>query len=120
MVVQMRVPEIILVSNPHFKWGYNTGSARGRSRSTTFTDCPLDRAYYFLPSSNLCADKLTLDPVFNTILEKKILASQTTLSRFFNRMDADTLLQFDDIDIFFHIKEFHLSCRYGNSTKRIP
>ena len=45
-----------------------------------------------------CADESTLDPVFNVILEKDRLASQPTLSRFFNRMDEDTLLQFDDID----------------------
>lgn len=45
-----------------------------------------------------CADELTLDPVFNAILEKDRLASQPTLSRFFNRMDEGTLLQFDDID----------------------
>ncbi|MGN0333364.1 MAG: IS1380 family transposase [Lachnospiraceae bacterium] len=45
-----------------------------------------------------CADELTQDPVFNAILEKKSLASQPTLSRFFNRMDEDTLSQFDDID----------------------
>lgn len=45
-----------------------------------------------------CTDELTWDSVFNTILEKKSLASQPTLSRFFNRMDADTLLQFNDID----------------------
>ena len=45
-----------------------------------------------------CADELTIDPVFNAILEKNSLASQPTLSRFFNRMDEDTLLQFDDID----------------------
>ena len=45
-----------------------------------------------------CADERTLDPVFNAILEKDRLASQPTLSRFFNRMDEDTLLQFDDID----------------------
>ncbi len=45
-----------------------------------------------------CADELTLDPVFNAILEKDSLASQPTLSRFFNRMDEDTLLQFDAID----------------------
>lgn len=45
-----------------------------------------------------CADELSLDPVFNAILEKDGLASQPTLSRFFNRMDEDTLLQFDDID----------------------
>ena len=45
-----------------------------------------------------CADELTLDPVFQAILEKESLASQPTLSRFFNRMDEDTLIQFDDID----------------------
>ncbi len=45
-----------------------------------------------------CADELTLDPVLNAILEKDGLASQPTLSRFFNRMDEETLIQFDDID----------------------
>ena len=45
-----------------------------------------------------CADELPLDPVFHAILEKDGLASQPTLSRFFNRMDGDTLIQFDDID----------------------
>ena len=45
-----------------------------------------------------CADELIKDPVFNTILEKDNLASQPTMSRFFNRMDEDTLIQFDDID----------------------
>ena len=45
-----------------------------------------------------CADELTLDPVLNAILEKDGLASQPTLSRFFNRMGEDTLIQFDDID----------------------
>ena len=33
-----------------------------------------------------CADQLTLDPVFNAILEKNSLASQPTLSKFFNRI----------------------------------
>ena len=45
-----------------------------------------------------CADELTWDPIFHAILEKDRLASQPTLSRFFNRMDTDTLLQLDDID----------------------
>ena len=36
-----------------------------------------------------CADELTLDPVFNAILEKDSLASQPPLSRFFNRMSQD-------------------------------
>lgn len=55
---------------------------------------PIISAY----SEDDCADELTIDPVFNAILEKNSLASQPTLSRFFNRMDEDTLLQFDDID----------------------
>ena len=41
-----------------------------------------------------CADELTLDPVFHAVLDKESLASQPTLSRFFNRMDEDTLNQF--------------------------
>ena len=41
-----------------------------------------------------CADELTNDPVLTAILDKKALASQPTLSRFFNRMDESTLEQF--------------------------
>ena len=37
------------------------------------------------------SDELTNDPVFKSVLEKDTLASQPTLSRFFNRMDEDTL-----------------------------
>lgn len=44
-----------------------------------------------------CADELRHDPVLSAALGKKALASQPTLSRFFNRMDDDTLRQFDDI-----------------------
>ena len=44
------------------------------------------------------SDELTNDSVFKAVLEKDALASHPTVSRFFNRMDADTLLQFDDID----------------------
>lgn len=44
-----------------------------------------------------CADELTNEPVMTTILDKPALASQPTLSRFFNRMDADTLAQFEEI-----------------------
>ena len=44
-----------------------------------------------------CADELTNDPVLTAILGKKALASQPTLSRFFNRMDDTTLHQFYDI-----------------------
>ena len=45
-----------------------------------------------------CADELKFDPVLTAVLEKDSLASQPTLSRFFNRMDEDTLVQFDTID----------------------
>ncbi|MDR1700498.1 MAG: IS1380 family transposase [Lachnoclostridium sp.] len=45
-----------------------------------------------------CADELTCEPIFTAILEKNVLASQPTLSRFWNRMDEDTLAQFDQID----------------------
>ena len=44
-----------------------------------------------------CADELTEDPVFTAILGKPFLASQPTLSRFHNRMDGDTLEQFDEM-----------------------
>ena len=44
-----------------------------------------------------CADELRRDPVLSAIIGKEALASQPTLSRFFNRMDDDTLRQFDDI-----------------------
>ena len=40
------------------------------------------------------SDELTNDSVFKAILEKDTLASQPTVSRFFNRMDEDTLNQF--------------------------
>ncbi len=45
-----------------------------------------------------CADELTYDPVMTAILDKPALASQPTLSRFFNRMNESTLEQFDRID----------------------
>ena len=40
------------------------------------------------------SDELTNDPVFKSVLKKDALASQPTVSRFFNRMDEDTLNQF--------------------------
>ena len=43
------------------------------------------------------SDELTNDPVFKAILGKSALASQPTVSRFFNRMDEDTLKQFQEI-----------------------
>ena len=43
------------------------------------------------------ADELTNDPVMTAVLGKEALASQPTLSRFFNRMDEDTLGQMNRI-----------------------
>src|SRR5690554_4990887 len=43
------------------------------------------------------ADEFINDPVFNALLEKDGLASQPTMSRFFNCMDTDTLNQYDQI-----------------------
>ena len=43
------------------------------------------------------ADELTNEPVMTAILEKDALASQPTLSRFFNRMDEDTLSQLNKV-----------------------
>ena len=40
------------------------------------------------------SDELTNDSVFKAVLEKDALASQPTISRFFNRMAEDTLKQF--------------------------
>lgn len=41
------------------------------------------------------SDELTLDPIFTALLDKDSLASQPTMSRFFNRMDDITLMQLD-------------------------
>ena len=46
-----------------------------------------------------CADELTYDPVLTAILGKEKLASQPTLSRFWSRMDEDTLSQMEAITI---------------------
>ena len=44
-----------------------------------------------------CADELSNAPVLTAILGKEKLASQPTLSRFWNRMDEDTLSQLEAI-----------------------
>lgn len=46
-----------------------------------------------------CADSLRTDPVFNDILGNGRIASQPTLSRFFNRLDDASLDCFDNIDM---------------------
>lgn len=56
-----------------------------------------------------CADELTVDPIFTAVLNKAALASQPTLSRFFNRQDETTLVQYEEImatmyDIIYSIK----------------
>ncbi len=63
-------------------------------------DANLMQAIYQIISAYFeddCADELTNEPVMTTILNKDALASQPTLSRFFNRMDEDTLEQFNRI-----------------------
>ena len=45
-----------------------------------------------------CADELTSDPVFTAALGKEALASQPTLSRFWNRTGAETLAQLGEIE----------------------
>ena len=42
-----------------------------------------------------CSDELRQDPILTALLGKEALASQPTISRFFNRMDETTLRQFD-------------------------
>ncbi len=44
-----------------------------------------------------CADELTNEPVMTAVLDKDALASQPTLSRFWGRMDKDTLEQMNQI-----------------------
>lgn len=70
------------------------------SRLHTDADNLMQLVYQFIASyfEDDCADELTNDPVLTSILEKEALASQPTLSRFWNRMDEDTLVQFDLID----------------------
>ena len=41
------------------------------------------------------SDELIADPIFTNLLDKRSLASQPTMSRFFNRMDDITLMQLD-------------------------
>ena len=45
-----------------------------------------------------CADELTNEPVFPEILQTDRLASQPTISRFWNRMDETTLGQLSEIN----------------------
>ena len=60
------------------------------------------------------SDELTNDTVFKTVLEKDSLASQPTVSRFFNRMDESTLDQFQSITRMLRKKiyDMHLPITY--------
>ncbi len=53
---------------------------------------------FHLFGDNKKRPNLSHAPVLNAIPDKSGLASQPTLSRFFHRMDEDTLRQFDYID----------------------
>ena len=58
--------------------------------------------------SSDASDELTNDPVFKAVLEKDALASQPTVSRFFNRMDEDTLNQFLAVGKMLRNKIYHI------------
>ena len=60
------------------------------------------------------ADELTNEPVLTNILNKNTLASQPTLSRFYNRMDQLTLNQYDAI-----IKAMRASAYKINRPKQV-
>ncbi|WP_132282432.1 transposase [Natranaerovirga hydrolytica] len=60
------------------------------------------------------ADELTNEPVFTNILGKDSLASQPTLSRFWNRMDDTTLKQFTAI-----IKSLKAAAYQFDPTKQV-
>lgn len=72
-----------------------------KSRTHTDSDNLMQLVYQIIAAyfEDDCADELTNDPVLTAILDKQALASQPTLSRFWNRMDEDTLVQFDSIDV---------------------
>ena len=85
---------LIKLVNKLFKTNDHTNS-----RTHTDPDNLMQVVYQIIASyfEDDCADELTNDPVFTAILEKQKLASQPTLSRFWNRMDEDTLAQLDSI-----------------------
>ena len=66
-------------------------------RIHTYPDNLMQMVYQIIAAyfEDDCADELTNDPVMTAILDKDTLASQPTLSRFWNRMDTDTLSQQD-------------------------
>lgn len=71
---------------------------------------PLQRIYMIIAGyfDDDTSDELTHDPVFKSVLEKDALTSQSTISRFFNRMDGDTLEQFLTINRRMRKKIYHI------------
>ena len=56
------------------------------------------------------ADALRHDPVFTAALGKSSLASQPTLSRFHNRMDASSLAQLQEMHRILRRRAYSVSC----------
>lgn len=67
--------------------------------------CQIISAYF----EDNCADELINDPVLMAVLGKEKLASQPALSRFWNRLDKDTLLQLDAIMVRDHLRPLGMS-----------
>ena len=69
------------------------------SRIHTDQDNLMQRVFQIIGSyfNDDDADELRTDPVFCTVLDKKSLASQPTMSRFYNRLDESTLSQMETI-----------------------
>ena len=72
---------------------HTSGDASRRNHSDS--DNLMQVMYQLIAAYNEdnCADELSKEPLFTAILEKERLASQPTLSRFYNRMNDDTLRQ---------------------------
>lgn len=72
---------------------HTSGDASRRNHSDS--DNLMQVMYQIIAAYNEdnCADEISKEPLFTAILEKERLASQPTLSRFYNRMNDDTLRQ---------------------------
>ena len=73
--------------------------SKGHTRTHTDSD-NLKQAIYQIMAGYFeddCSDSLRNDPTFTGILGKESLASQPTMSRFWNRMDENTLDQLNGL-----------------------
>jgi hypothetical protein len=66
-----------------------------------------------------CADELTNEPVFTQPLRKEVLASQPTLSRFWNRMDEGSVRKDEKAADRCHQAEAAEDCRQGGAFSGI-